>query len=152
EIHTRMVIEWLVASPKWRALDEEARSIVFWASLLHDVAKPECTRQEPDGRISARHHSMRGAILARQILWRAQMPFSLREQVCNLIRFHQLPFFLVEKADAQRRAIEVSVSARCDHLALVAEADGSGRRCADQERLLDNIELFRLFCAEQGCL
>jgi predicted kinase len=152
EIHTRMVVEWLVSSPKWRALDDRARAAVFWASLLHDVAKPLCTRTEPDGRISARHHSTRGAILARRILWRAQMPFALREEVCNLIRWHQLPFFLVEKEDARRRAIEVSLSARCHLLALVAEADAAGRRCDDQQRLLDNVELFRLYCAEQGCL
>jgi predicted kinase len=151
EIHTRMVVEWLVASPKWRALDEEARTIVFWACLLHDVAKPWCTRREPDGRISARFHSTKGAVAARRILWRSQLPFALREEICNLIRYHQLPFFLVEKEDARRRAIEVSLSARCQLLALVTEADACGRHCADQQRLLDNIELFRVFCAEEGC-
>jgi putative nucleotidyltransferase with HDIG domain len=151
-IHTRMVIEWLEASEKYRALDETSREIVFWACLLHDVAKPECTRTEPDGRISARHHSMRGAILARKILWRRNLPYSTREQICNLIRFHQLPFFLVERDDGKKRAIEVSLSARCDQLALVAEADASGRRCADQQKLLDNIELFRALCEEENCL
>jgi predicted kinase len=152
EIHTRMVLEWLVGSPKWRALDEESRAIVFLACLFHDVAKPECTRTEPDGRITARNHSARGGIKARAILWKKETPFGRREAICNLIRFHQLPFFLVDKEDAQRRTLEVSLSARCDLLALVAEADARGRRCADQQKLLDQIDLFRVFCEEQDCI
>jgi predicted kinase len=34
---------------------------------------------------------------------------------------------------------------------LLAEADARGRRCADQQRILDNIALFCDYCREQGC-
>jgi hypothetical protein len=151
-IHTRMVLEALAALPAWRALDPGAREIVFLASLLHDVAKPQCTRTELDGRITARGHSSRGAIVARRILWRLGVPFAAREAVCALVRHHQVPFFLIEKADGARTARAISQIARCDHLALVTEADARGRRCADGQRLLDNIALFRELCAETGCL
>lgn len=151
-IHTRMVCEALTALPAWRNLPDEERRIVFAAALLHDVGKPDCTRREPDGRISSRGHSRRGSILARQILWRLHVPFAVREQVTALMRHHQIPFFLLDRADAQRLCIEISQTTCCDHLALLAEADVLGRRCRDKQRLLDNIALFREFCAEQGCL
>jgi predicted kinase len=151
-IHTRMVCEALAGLPDWRALPEQERRVVFTAALLHDVAKPDCTRTDPDGRIRSRGHSRRGSILARRILWRMGVPFHLREQVTALVRYHQVPYYLLEKERPQRTALEVSQSARCDHLALVAEADVRGRVCQDQARLLDNVALFREYCREQGCL
>jgi predicted kinase len=151
-LHLRMVLEELVALPAWRALPEEDRRVAFTAALLHDVAKPACTHTEPDGRISARGHSRRGAIMARRLLWRLGVPFGLRERVTALVRFHQVPFYLVERPDGARLAAEVSQTARCDHLALLAEADARGRRCQDQARLLDNVALFVEACREHGCL
>src|SRR5262249_33725951 len=73
--HTRMVCEELLALPAWRALAEEDRRVLFAAALLHDAAKPECTRIDADGRISSRGHSRRSAILARGLLWRQRAPF-----------------------------------------------------------------------------
>jgi predicted kinase len=150
-IHTRMVCGALAALSAWRELPVEARTIIFLAALLHDVAKPDCTRIDPDGRISSRGHSRRGCILARRILWEMNVPFLVREQVAGLVRHHQVPYFLLERPDPQRLAIEVSQSARCDHLALLAEADVRGRTCQDQGRLLDNIALFAEYCREQNC-
>src|SRR5207237_10107737 len=73
-VHTRMVCEELIALPAWRALPEAERRLVFAAAVLHDVAKPECTRTGDDGRISARGHSRRGSVMARGILWRMGVP------------------------------------------------------------------------------
>jgi predicted kinase len=151
-IHTRMVCEALAALPSWRALPEVERRLLFSAALLHDVAKPECTRTEADGRITAPGHSRRGAIIARRLLWRMEVPFALREQVTGLIRYHQAPYFLVDRDDARRLLLEISQNARCAHLALLAEADVRGRICADQQRLLDNVALFGEYAREQGCL
>ncbi|MCP3918848.1 MAG: AAA family ATPase [bacterium] len=151
-IHTRMVLEELTRLNSWRALDEEARFTVFTACLLHDVAKPSTTRTESDGRITARRHSERGAILARAILWRLGAPFAWREEICNMIVHHQVPFFLAGKAGAERLAARISWTCRCDRLSIIAEADGRGRICADQPDILENVELFRLLCSEQGCL
>lgn len=150
-VHTRMVVEALASSTAWRALPRPEREIVFTAALLHDVAKPDCTRIE-DGRITSRGHSKRGAIKARTLLWGLNFPFDAREQVAALIRFHQIPFFLIDRPDARRTLYEVSQSARCDLLALVAEADARGRVCADAQRLLDNISLFTQYAEEHDCL
>lgn len=150
-IHTRMVLEALLDMPAWRALPAGERQIVFLAALLHDVAKPACTRVEPDGHVSARGHSSRGSIQAREILWRLGLPFAMREHVAALVAHHQVPFFLVDEPDAEHRAIGLSHELRCDLLALVTEADARGRVCPDQTRLLDNIALYAEHCRELGC-
>jgi predicted kinase len=153
-IHTRMVGDALAEMPAFRALDDRARAIVFCASILHDIGKPATTRVEDDGRITARGHSVRGEILARAMLWRAGADFSFREAVCGLIRYHQVPFFAVDQDDAERKVFRVSHVVRCDWLSLVAAADGRGRRCADasdQQRILDNVELFEELCREHAC-
>jgi predicted kinase len=150
-MHTRLAAEALAASAAFRARTAEERAIVFVATLLHDIAKPDCTREE-GGRVTAHGHARRGAIRARTLLWQMGAPFAAREQVAALIRWHQVPFFLVDEPDSRARAIRVSQTARCDLLALLAEADARGRVCADQQRLLDSVALSAEYCAEQGCL
>lgn len=151
-IHTRMVLEELAKIERWRALSKEEREIVFAACLLHDVAKPFTTKHEDDGRITSRGHSKRGAIMARNILWQMNVQFETREQIVNLIRFHQIPFFLINKPHSQKTLFETSMTARCDLLSLVTEADARGRICEDKQKLLDNISLFVEYAAEQNCL
>jgi predicted kinase len=150
-IHTGMVCRELIRLPAWRGLPESERQVVFAAAVLHDVAKPECTRADENGRISARGHSRRGSILARNTLWCMGVPFEQREQVAGLIRYHQTPYFLIDRPDSARLSIEISTTVRCDHLALVAEADVLGRICQDQQRLIDNVELFSECLGEMGC-
>ena len=151
-IHTRMVLETLVGLPAWRALDAEGRAATWLGCLLHDVGKPATTRTEPDGRVTSRGHSRVGDRMTRRLLWELGVPYRLREEVCGLVRFHQIPFFLLEREDPRRLAIELSYACRADRLALVAEADIRGRECRDMGRIVDAIELFRTFCEEEGCL
>ena len=150
-IHTRMVCEALVAQSAWRALAEPDRALLFWSALLHDVAKPECTRHEPDGRISSRGHPKRGQIMARRILWQIGLGFEARERLCHLVTHHQLPLYLMENENPERRAHLVSQQTRCDWLAMLSEADARGRICPDLQKLLDNIELFRELCRQEEC-
>lgn len=150
-IHTRMVLEALVALPAYRTLDEAARARVFWGALLHDVGKPATTREE-DGRITSRGHSSRGARLARRILWELGLPVADREAICAMVGAHQIPFFLVERPDARRIALVASQSQRLAELCLLTEADGRGRECADRARIVDAVELARLFCTDEGVL
>lgn len=149
--HTRLVCEAVVANERWRALPEEERAIIFIAALTHDMAKPACTRLE-DGRLTSRGHSSRGEVMARALLWRMDVPMSRREQIARLVRWHQVPFFLIDGADNARRLFAISQSARCDLLAQLAEADARGRICHDQQRLLDNVTLFSQFAEEHHCL
>ncbi len=162
--HTELVCRALIASERWRALPPHERSIVFSATLLHDVAKPACTAVEPDGHISARGHARRGAQRARLLLWRGDgwegdrgletpaVPFEAREAAVALVRHHGLPLYLLDEPGPRRAVIRVSQTARCDHLAMLAEADVRGRVCADADDLLARVDLFRDYCREHGCL
>jgi predicted kinase len=155
--HTKMALEALIQEPDHIALDEHARAIVFAAVLLHDVGKPACTRTEADGRISSRGHSTTGENIVRVALWRTGMPFERREQICALVRSHQVPFFGVDMAplEAARRAARLSLSTRNDWLAIVAAADGRGRRTTDprdRDRIVLNCALWRELATEAQCL
>ena len=148
--HARMVCEALAAQEEWRALPQDEREILFAAALLHDQAKPACTREE-GGRISSRGHSQRGALNARRLLWEMGVDFAAREQVCALVRYHQSPFHLINRSDSQRLAFLISQTARCDLLTMLAKADALGRKCADQKALLERVALFAEYCREQEC-
>ncbi len=154
--HTKMVLSELVAQASWQALDDRGRRLTYAACALHDIGKPSTTRHEPDGRISSRGHSARGEHLVRKRLWRDGVPFDDREQVCALVRNHQVPFFGVTRPEAQaaHTATRLSYQLRHDWLAVVAEADARGRRCldpADQPRMLDHTALWLVLCQELGC-
>ncbi|HEX3148635.1 MAG TPA: AAA family ATPase [Gemmataceae bacterium] len=151
-VHVHLVCEAMAALPSWRELPEADRRLLFMAALLHDVAKPACTRIESDGRVSARGHSWRGAVLARRILWRLGVPFADREAVCAIVRHHLVPFFLAGSDYPRRLAIEVSQTVRSNLLAIMAEADVRGRDCPDPQRLFDQIALFREEAIAAGCL
>ena len=146
-----MVLEALVALPEFRALPRPERDILFTAALLHDVAKPECTRETPEG-LTSPGHSRRGAILARKLLWRAGVDPVVREQIAALVAHHMAPFWLIEEDDALPRLLRICQTARCDLLAILASADAMGRICPDRQRLLDNVALFRLMALEHGVL
>jgi predicted kinase len=151
--HTIMVCEALIALPKWRELSEQERSILFAAALLHDVAKPDFTKIEADGRISSKGHGRQGGRMVRQILseFEPPVPFEIRETVVAIVQFGSLPMWLIDKPNPQQSVIKVSQVVRCDFLALLAEADVGGRLCNDKQELLDKIQLFREFCQENNC-
>jgi predicted kinase len=156
-IHTRMVREALVGLPAFSALPRHAQELVHAAALLHDVAKPWTTRAVFDDalmreRVTARGHSASGAAEARKILWELGVPVVDREAIAALVLRHQLPFFCVDDPAPERRAVLTSQTTRCDHLALVNEADALGRDCDDHDKLAENVALFRLLCEELGCL
>ena len=150
--HTRLVMEAMQTDPAWRSLPQGERGLLLLTALLHDIGKPETTREE-NGRITARGHAGHGEVMARRLLWEAgDIPFATREAICALIRFHQHPFWLIEREDARYQALRIAQSARCDHLTLLAHADGQGRICDDQDALLLRVACFREFCDEQRCL
>jgi predicted kinase len=152
QIHTRMVCEALVEDPRWGRLGPQERASVFWAALLHDIAKPACTRVDAGGRVTTPNHSRRGQIAARQILWHMQVPFSQRERICHLVTHHQIPFYLLERDKPERRVHAISLQTRCDLLAILATADATGRICPDAGRLMDNIALFHELARQEQCL
>ncbi len=151
-VHTRMVAEAMAAMPAWRALPAEEREVLFLAALAHDLGKPATTVIEPDGHIRSPGHSLKGALAARALLYRAGYEPRRREAVALLVRYHQLAFHLLDREDPRRAAYRASLATRLDHLALLAEADVRGRRADDLARLLEEVALFAEYGREQGCL
>ena len=150
--HTRLVTEALVADPTWGSRNDGECTALFWAALLHDVAKPATTRTDDNARVTSVGHARRGQIMARQILWRMGAPYLLREQICHLITHHQVPLHRWDRDDPERRIHAISYQTRCDLLAALARADVIGRVCPDHGRLLDNVALFQEMAREEGCL
>ncbi len=153
-IHTRNTLEVLIAHEKWQALPKDDRAVLFWATLLHDIAKPVCTRTESDGTIVSPNHTIKGERQARRILWQGipdPVPFALREKIVKLVRFHGLPIWSMNQIKLQKKVICVSHMANLRHLALLAEADIRGRICSDASELLERVDLFRIYAKETGC-
>mgnify|MGYP001597348658 CR=1 FL=1 len=154
--HTRMVVEELLADPRYAVLDVQEREIVFLAALLHDVAKCSTTRVDEQGRISQPGHSRKGAVDARLMLWEAGMPVDGREAVCRLIAVHQAPFFAF--ADSRRGVSpefmvrELSWQVDLHLLTMLARADIRGRVCPGIDEVQVHIELLRELALEEGCL
>ncbi|HDR9103410.1 TPA: AAA family ATPase [Burkholderia vietnamiensis] len=162
--HTKMVLDALLAHPDYQAAPRNEQETVFLAALLHDIAKYSTTVIDPEtGAISQPGHSRKGAVDARIALWDADVPFAEREAICNLIRVHQTPFHAFElraprgpddlhKAKPPEfRVRELSWQMDLRLLTLLAESDMRGRICADAQKALDNVELFRELAREEGC-
>ena len=150
-IHTQLVCEALVSLPEWQAMDATDRSILFAAALFHDLAKPESTQIDGEGKITAKGHGALGARMVRRILQDLHTPFAIREAIVAIVEYGSLPLWFWDKDRPLKSIIRASQIVRCDCLALMAEADVKGRICADRERLLETIEFFREFCCEHDC-
>ena len=155
--HLGMVLTELAALPEFRALSEQDRHIVFAGALLHDIAKPECTRVGEDGRVRSPGHAVRGVYKARRILTDDEAfapfgtPFEVREQVLALVRWHGLPANYLDKPDPLRAVILTSLTTRMDLLTTLAEADHRGRIVNKDDDTRTRVALFPDFCAECEC-
>lgn len=155
-IHTRMVTEALLAHSDWKSWDTATQTVLFWSALLHDVAKPICTREE-NGRIIAPGHARKGAQLAQSILYHdwdtdTAVPFEWRHQIVNLVRYHGYPLWFWDKPNIQKDLLRASLNVHCGQVANLSTADVLGRTCDDQAELLGKIDLFREYAEENGCL
>jgi predicted kinase len=151
-IHTRMVCEALLQDEAWPGLGAAERRLMLTAALLHDVAKPEVTFRDADGRIRSPEHSVRGEVVARRLLWQMETSLAFREHVAALVRHHMQPRYLPRQKDPRRRIFAISHVVRCDLLALLASADARGRISPDAEPAVNDVQRFVRLCDHHGCL
>ncbi|MHA4740680.1 AAA family ATPase [Dyadobacter sp. MSC1_007] len=150
--HTQMVVKELVGLKEYQNLREEEKAILWIAALLHDVEKRSTTYQETDGSIVSPGHAKKGALTARQILFKQfDVPFETREQIVGLVRHHGLPLWVFHKPDPQKALLQASFEVNTNLVAILAKADVLGRICSDQQDLLDRISFFEEYCKEQRC-
>ncbi len=151
-IHTQRVLAALGESAEFNTLPRQQQELLWAAALLHDVEKRSTTRIEPDGSVVSPHHAKRGELTARSILYRDIVtPFQLREHIAALVRFHGLPLWIMGRPSPERALLSAALRLDTRLLATLARADVMGRDCEDKSALLENIELFELFCQEQQC-
>ena len=151
-VHTQMVIEALQQDEVYLELNVQEQEILWAAALLHDVEKFSTTVLETDGRITSHGHARKGALKARQILYRDEpTPFELREQIVGLVLHHGLPLWVFEKPDPVKALVTASLEVNTKLLALLARADAIGRICTDQQELLYKIDCFEALCQEYDC-
>ncbi len=157
-IHTQMVLAALGKELVFQELAVQEQEILWAAALLHDVEKYNTTVKEPDGSITSHGHARKGALRARQILYRNALPvkgpaapFAIREQITGLVRHHGLPLWILEKPDPLKALIKASLEVNTQWLALLAKADVLGRICHDQADMLYRVDCFEEFCRENGC-
>jgi predicted kinase len=152
-----MVVEAMVGGSDYERASAEERFVLFYSALLHDIAKPDTTViDEVTGRIGQPGHSRRGSIDARILLWKAGVPFSLRETICRIIGVHQVPFwaFTGDRSGhtpeflAHRLSWELPVWMLC----AMATADMEGRLYESKQSVLDDIALFKALAEEEDCL
>lgn len=149
--HTEMVYEALKTLPEYLALSDQDQYILRLAAVLHDIAKASCTVQDYTGKWISPGHSKRGAIDARNLLWRKGEDFHIREMACNLIAVHQVPFHVLTSDNPEFRVRKIAQECRVDLLMILAKADILGRITADKSAILDNVELFGEMGRELGC-
>ncbi|TQI80882.1 putative kinase [Serratia fonticola] len=151
-IHTQRVLAALVGAAEFTVLPPQQRELLWAAALLHDVEKRSTTRVEADGSVTSPNHAKRGELTTRSILYRdIATPFHVREHIAALVRFHGLPLWIMGRPSPERALLSAALRLDTRLLAILARADVFGRDCEDQSRLLENIELFELFCQEQHC-
>ena len=154
--HTKMVCNELLELDEYQNSNEEDKFILFYSALLHDISKPACTKINDQNRISSAGHSKMGAIDSRVLLWEKEVPFFLRENICNIIETHQLPFYAFhfnpnkKQRDPLLLGNILSANTKMPLLFTLAKADMLGRVCNTLQDNLDNMELFKELCLENN--
>lgn len=150
--HTKMVCEELIQFDEFKTLNRFEKKVLFLAALFHDIGKLKCTTIE-DNQIVSPKHAIKGHLITRAIFYKffKDIDFKMRENIINLIRYHGLPTFFLQKDNSEKKLFETSQTTNIYHLYLLAKADCIGRLCSDKKNLLDNIELFKYYALENNC-
>jgi predicted kinase len=152
-----MACETLANFKSWRELSARDRSILLMATLMHDIGKPSCTKIE-DGRITSPKHAIKGAQLARTILWQQfgwagdLERLKMREEIVSLIRLHSIPYRFWDKPNPLVSLAHASILLRCILLAMLSEADVCGRIADNRDEAESTVAMFRQYAEENDCL
>lgn len=148
--HTQMVLDELIKLDGYKKLALEEQQILWMSALLHDVEKRSTTFTDDKGNIASPGHAKKGALTAREILFKQfALPFKHREQIVHLVRHHGLPLWLMEKPNPQLSIIQASFNVNTKWVHLLATADVLGRDCSDKNALLEKLDFFEAYCQEQ---
>ncbi len=161
-VHTQMVCDALKRLPEYKELNQRQQHILYVSALLHDIGKIHTTRLV-DGDWHTPHHAPTGSNMVRELLWKEyglcgnQELTQIREAISLLIRYHSIPPVVIERdtpclklhrmAANNMLAPDFSIHLLC----ILCKADMLGRKCADQQEVLEKIALCEELAREEGC-
>lgn len=161
-VHTMMVCDILKSLPEYQELNERQQHILYMAALLHDIGKIPTT-VFIDGDWHTPHHAPTGSRMARELLWKEydlcgkKELIETREAICLLIRYHSVPPIVMERDHPQLQLHRIAANGllaphfSIKMLCLLCKADMLGRKCSDQQELLDKIALCEELAKEEEC-
>ncbi len=111
----------------------EPEPVLRMTMLLHDVGKPSCFTQGPDGVGHFYGHPQKGAEIARGILSRLRFDKKTAETILTLVQSHGLP--LIPEERCLRRRLNLLGERNLRLLVRVEEADAKSKAFPNEEYL-----------------
>lgn len=134
--HTMLVIDY-GAKVKNKSKNEK---IFMWAALLHDIGKPDTTKNRK-GKITSYDHESVGAVLAKKFLKEFTQDDKFIEKVASLIRWH-MQILHVIKDNQFADIINMKKETDINEVALLGYCDRLGRKNCDLVKEKQNIAMF----------
>lgn len=121
------------------------RSVVRWAALLHDAAKPQTRRIDADGAVHFLGHERQGAEIGRKLLARLKADKATQANVGRLIELHYRPeTYDASWTDSAVRRLMLEAGPVLDDLLDLAAADVTSAREQRQREAADRIARLRV--------
>ena len=137
--HTMLVLD---EAARMRGQSNNPR-VLLWSALLHDIGKPDTTRNRK-GKITSYDHDKVGETLCIEFLNRFTEDTSFIEEVAAMVRYHMHMLYVLKKLPyADMKGLQNRVDIQ--ELALLCLCDRLGRTGADiQEEEKEYREFLRL--------
>jgi predicted kinase len=150
--HTKMVFAQAQQLDGWSSLSAIEHAKLLFTALFHDAGKASTTWLDPEsGRVRSPKHALRSMEITRDALRELGCDLNVREEICNLVRYHGRPPFTFEKENPEREVISLSWLFQNRLLYLFALADTRGRKAGETSRPEETLHLWKLLGEEHDC-